>query len=117
MGRKLTSVAAMLEFQGSPIHVSSESEIRVLCDFNALMTDSEYLRAATVTVREMPTGRDVSSSIAVPPTYWSSKVLVALSGFTAGKVYRVEVLADVWAVIDPNKIHGNYFTIRCASEV
>jgi len=112
MGRKLTSIAGTLEFEGSPIYVSTDSVIRVQCDFKSLMSDAEYLRAATVTVYEMPQDTAVLS-IAGTPTYWDTKVMTKFSGFTAGKTYRVEVLADVWAVIDPNKLYENYFTIHC----
>ncbi len=113
MGRKLVSVAATMEFEGSPIFVGPASVIRVQCDFASLLADSEFLRAATVTVYQMPQESDVSSTIAGTPVYWDTKVLVELSGFTAGKTYRVEVLADVWAAIDPNKLYENYFTVHC----
>lgn len=115
---ELVSVAESLEFVGSPLYVSDEEEIRPSFDFDALMENGEHIRDSVVTVYEMPQETDVSASIAGTPTYSeSTKVLVALSGFTAGKTYRIEVLADVYGITDPFKKYVNYLTIHCESRI
>ena len=114
---EFVSVSDSLEFVGSPIYLSDEEEIRPQFDFDALMETGEYLRGAIITVYEMPTEADVTAIVAATPTAWSTKVLVGLSGFTAGKTYRVEVLADVYGVTDPFKKYCNYLTIHCEAEI
>lgn len=114
---ELTGIRESLEFIGSPLNVTPDETLTIQCEFSALTGDSAVLKGCTVKVYEIPYETDVSATIVDATNYWDTKVMAHLSGFAAGKTYRLEVLAKVYdAVLDPYEEYENYATIYVSEQ-